>query len=66
MSRNMEFICEIKILNVFNILFYSKLDDWKIFNNFGWLMFVGLVEIFLYVNFVIFKNWYIGKFVCLI
>lgn len=66
MCRNMEFICEIKILNVFNILFYSKLDDWKIFNNFGWLMFVGLVERFLYVNFVIFKNWYIGKFVCLI
>lgn len=65
-SRNMESICELKILNVPNILLHSKSDDWKIFNNFGRSMFAGLVERLLHVNFAILKNWYIGKFVCLI
>ena len=62
----MESICEIKILNVPNILLHSKSDDWKIFNNFGRSMFAGLVERLLHVNFAILKNWYIDKFVCLI
>lgn len=52
----MESICEIKILNVPNILLHSKSDDWKIFNNFGRSMFAGLVERLLHVNFAILKK----------